>query len=87
VGVREGAYPDLYAASAVMGTVERAVCVADERRAAAYDRLYEIYTELHGGGTGALHTLWRIRNAAADRSVLGGDGAHDAAPEGDGRRP
>src|SRR5258708_17643971 len=86
---RPGSYPDVYAASAAMGKVEHAVYVPDEGRAAAYDRLYDVYTELHDdfgrGDTRALHTLRRVRNAATE-SVLGGDGPNDAAPETDGPR-
>lgn len=77
------------APSAAMGKVGLAVYVPDEGRAAAYDR--PVYTEPHDnfgrGGTDALPTLRRLRNAAAGRSVPGGHRAHDAAPQGDGRRP
>jgi L-ribulokinase len=64
--VAAGAYPDIEAASAAMGKVERAVYVPDEARAAAYDRLYAHYTTLHDTfGDGALmHSLRRIRNEA-----------------------
>ncbi len=66
--VAAGAYPDVRSASDAMGKIHRSVYVPDEDRAAAYDRLYAVYTELHDhfgrGGSDALHTLRRIRNAS-----------------------
>ncbi|MEU6250002.1 ribulokinase [Glycomyces sp. NPDC047010] len=62
--VAAGAYPDIHAASAAMGKVERNAYVPDEARADAYDRLYAVYEELHDhfgrGGSRALHTLNEI---------------------------
>src|SRR5258708_4847648 len=84
---RPGSYPDVYAASAAMGKVEHAVYVPDAGRAAAYDRLYDVYTGLHDdfgrGDTRALHTLRRGRNAATE-SDLGGDCTQVIAAEGEG---
>ncbi|GAB3422130.1 ribulokinase [Flindersiella endophytica] len=66
--VAAGAYPDVRAASAAMGKVERSVYVPNEQRADAYDALYAEYKELHDylgrGGSNVLHRLRRIRNAA-----------------------
>jgi L-ribulokinase len=66
--VAAGAYEDVYAAARAMGKVHRNAYLPDEGRADAYDRLYAIYTELHDhfgrGGSDALHTLRKIRNAA-----------------------
>ncbi|GAA3749657.1 ribulokinase [Salinactinospora qingdaonensis] len=64
--VAAGAYPDIHAASAAMGKVERDVFRPDHARADAYDDLYAVYTDLHDhfgrGGSDALHRLRRIRN-------------------------
>jgi L-ribulokinase len=69
--VAAGAYPDIRAASAAMGKVERSVYVPNEQRADAYDALYAEYKELHDylgrGGSDVLHRLRRIRNAAVSR--------------------
>ncbi|MEU6859964.1 ribulokinase [Glycomyces sp. NPDC046736] len=67
--VAAGAYPDIYAASEAMGSVERHAYVPDQARADAYDELYAVYAELHDhfgrGGSRALHTLHRIATEAA----------------------
>ncbi|PRY62222.1 ribulokinase [Glycomyces artemisiae] len=67
--VAAGAYPDIHAASAAMGKVERNAYVPDEARADAYDRLYAVYEELHDhfgrGGSRALHTLNEIATEAS----------------------
>ncbi|MFD0801595.1 ribulokinase [Streptomonospora algeriensis] len=61
-----GAYPDIEAASAAMGGATRNAVLPDPDRAAAYDRLYAVYTELHDhfgrGGSDALHRLRAVRN-------------------------
>ncbi|MVU82386.1 ribulokinase [Nocardia sp. ET3-3] len=66
--VAAGAYPDVRAASAAMGRVDRAAYSPDPERAAAYDALYAEYRALHDhfgrGGTEVLHRLRRIRNTA-----------------------
>ncbi|MFI5956693.1 ribulokinase [Cryptosporangium sp. NPDC051539] len=66
--VAAGAYPDVPAASAAMGRVERAVYRPDPARAKAYEALYAEYRTLHDyfgrGGNDVLHRLRRIRNEA-----------------------
>ncbi|MCW2982862.1 MAG: ribulokinase, partial [Conexibacter sp.] len=61
--VAAGAYPDVHAASAAMGTVHRDAYVPDEHRAAAYDELYARYVALHDhfgrGGDDVMHALRR----------------------------
>nr|WP_218853552.1 ribulokinase [Schumannella luteola] len=63
--VAAGAYPDVAAAAAAMGRVERAVYTPDPARADAYDRLYTHYRRLHDllGDTekGIMHDLKRMR--------------------------
>ena len=63
--VAAGAYPDIRAASAVMGRLERHAYTPDRGRAAAYDRLYSEYLELHdhfgGGVSGVMHRLRALR--------------------------
>ncbi|MFG2167202.1 ribulokinase [Micromonospora chersina] len=71
--VAAGAYPDVYAASAAMGRVERDVYRPDPGRARAYDALYVEYRTLHDhfgrGGNDVMSRLRAIRNAAVDRSA------------------
>jgi L-ribulokinase len=59
--VAAGAYPNIFAASAAMGRVTRDAHVPDERRADAYEPLYEDYTRLHDhfgrGGDDVMHRL------------------------------
>ncbi len=69
--VAAGAYPDIHAASAAMGSAQRDVYVPDPRRVKAYDALYAEYTRLHDyfgrardGGNDVLHRLHRIRTEA-----------------------
>ncbi|GAA3752738.1 ribulokinase [Micromonospora maritima] len=68
--VAAGAYPDVYAASRVMGRVDRDVYRPDPRRARAYDALYAEYRHLHDhfgrGGSDVMARLRAIRNAAVD---------------------
>jgi L-ribulokinase len=63
--VAAGAYPDIHAASAAMGSVRRDVYLPDEARADAYDALYEHYLRLHDhfgrGGDDVMHELRRVR--------------------------
>ncbi|NJP48418.1 ribulokinase [Actinacidiphila epipremni] len=65
--VAAGAYPDLRAASAAMGRIERAVYTPDPARAAAYDLLYAEYRALHDhfgrGGSAVMHRLRALRAA------------------------
>ncbi|MFC1436516.1 ribulokinase [Streptacidiphilus sp. N1-3] len=71
--VAAGAYPDITAASAAMGRVNRAVHVPDQARADGYDLLFAEYRELYDhfgrGASGAMHRLRALR----DRSRLEGD--------------
>ncbi|SCG55050.1 ribulokinase [Micromonospora halophytica] len=66
--VAAGAYPDVPAASAAMGRVDRDVYRPDPERARAYDALYAEYRRLHDhfgrGGDDTLLRLRAIRNAA-----------------------
>jgi L-ribulokinase len=64
--VAAGAYPDVFAASAAMGSVTRDAYVPDERRADAYEPLYEDYTRLHDHfGRGGDDVMHRLRNPRA----------------------
>jgi L-ribulokinase len=66
--VAAGAYPDIRAAAAAMGAVDRAVYVPDELAAARYDRLFEEYVLLHDwfgrGGNEAMKRLRALRREA-----------------------
>jgi L-ribulokinase len=63
--VAAGAYPDIHAASAAMGSVRRDVYVPEEASAEAYDTLYAHYSRLHDhfgrGGDDVMHELRRAR--------------------------
>src|SRR3954454_1152074 len=63
--VAAGIHPDIRAAAAAMGKVERDAYVPDEARADAYDALYEHYVRLHDhfgrGGDDVMHQLRRVR--------------------------
>jgi L-ribulokinase len=61
--VAAGVHPDIRAASAAMGKVERDAYVPDEARAAAYDNLYVHYSALYDqfGRNGVMHSLRRLR--------------------------
>lgn len=63
--VAAGVHPDIRAASAAMGTLRRDAYVPDERRADAYDVLYERYVRLHDhfgrGGDDVMHALRDVR--------------------------
>ena len=63
--VAAGAYPDIYAASAAMASVNRDAYVPDDVRADAYDPLYEHYQRLHDhfgrGGDDVMHRLRDLR--------------------------
>ncbi|MEU4482499.1 ribulokinase [Micromonospora sp. NPDC023966] len=71
--VAVGAYPDVYAASAAMGRVDRDVYRPDPQRARAYDALYAEYRTLHDhfgrGGNEVMSRLRAIRNAAVNQSA------------------
>ncbi|MGW5721083.1 ribulokinase [Amycolatopsis sp. NPDC003865] len=71
--VAAGAYPDIRAAAAAMGSVERAVYRPVPAHVAAYDELYAEYTTLHDyfgrGGNDVMHRLAaRRREVAKGRS-------------------
>jgi L-ribulokinase len=62
--VAAGAYPDVPTAAKSMGKVRRGVYVPDETRAAAYDRLFGVYLELHdrfGRSTDVMRRLKALR--------------------------
>jgi L-ribulokinase len=63
--VAAGEYPDVEAAAAVMGRVERAIFLPDKRRADDYDVLFAEYRTLHdyfsGRGREANEVLHRLR--------------------------
>ncbi|MFI7430101.1 ribulokinase [Micromonospora sp. NPDC049836] len=71
--VAAGAYPDVYAASAAMGRVDRDAYQPDPERARAYDALYAEYRSLHDhfgrGGNDVMSRLRAIRNAAVHPSA------------------
>jgi L-ribulokinase len=63
--VAAGVHPDIRAAAAAMGKVRRDAYLPDERRADAYDVLYEHYLRLHDhfgrGGDDVMHRLRDVR--------------------------
>jgi L-ribulokinase len=63
--VAAGVHPDIHAAAAAMGKITRDAYVPDERRADAYDQLYEHYVRLHDhfgrGGDDVMHRLREVR--------------------------
>ena len=69
--VAAGAYPDVRAAAAAMGNVERGVYQPDPDNAKAYDALYAEYVTLHDyfgrGGNDVMHRLRAIKRAAVAR--------------------
>ena len=66
--VAAGAYPDVPAAAAVMGRLDRDVYRPDAARADVYDELYAEYVQLHDyfgrGGNSVMHRLRAIRDRA-----------------------
>ncbi|WP_307869169.1 ribulokinase [Nocardiopsis sp. B62] len=66
--VAAGAHPDVHAASEAMGRVRADTVDPDPKRAATYDSLFAIYTELHDhfgrGGSDSLRRLRALRGAA-----------------------
>lgn len=78
--VAAGAYPDVRAAAAAMGKVDRAVHTPDEGRARAYDGLFAEYTLLHDHfGRGGNDVMRRLR--AMRREVLTPAAAPVSRPE------
>ncbi|MEO3745507.1 ribulokinase [Plantactinospora sp. B5E13] len=75
--VAAGAYPDIRAAAARMGGVERGVYQPDEAAAARYDELYREYRELHDhfgrGGNTVMRRLRAIQRRALTEPAPAGD--------------
>jgi L-ribulokinase len=70
--VAAGAYPDVYAASAAMGRVDRDAYRPDPGRARAYDALYAEYRSLHDHfGRGGDDVMHRLRRATGLELVRG----------------
>ena len=71
--VAAGAYPDVHAAAAAMGKINRAVYKPDPDRATAYDALYEEYSSLHDyfgrGENKVMHRLRALRRAATSEGA------------------
>jgi L-ribulokinase len=69
--VAAGAYPDVRAAAAVMGRVERAVYTPKSSNAERYDQIFAEYTKLHDyfgrGQNPVMRTLRRIQADAVNR--------------------
>jgi L-ribulokinase len=66
--VAAGAYPDIRAAAAAMGSVNSGVYQPIPENAAVYDQLFAEYAKLHDhfgrGGNDVMHTLRALRRAA-----------------------
>ena len=78
--VAAGAYPDVQAASAAMGSVDRGVYQPVPANVAAYDELYAEYLALHDYfGRGANDVMKRLK--ARRRAVRGSGGPATSAPE------
>ncbi|WP_410674437.1 ribulokinase [Amycolatopsis sp. cmx-4-68] len=73
--VAAGAYPDVRAAAAAMGSVRRAVYQPVPAHVAAYDELYAEYTALHDyfgrGGNDVMHRLAARRRAVSKAAAKG----------------
>ena len=71
--VAAGAYPDVPAAAAVMGSRIDNVYLPDTANSALYDEMYAEYRELHDyfgrGGNGLMRSLRRRRREATSRQV------------------
>jgi L-ribulokinase len=69
--VAAGYYPDVRAAAARMGRVERGVYQPDETASARYDELFDEYRQLHDyfgrGGNGVMRRLRAIQRRAVTR--------------------
>ncbi len=68
--VAAGAYPDIFAASAAMGRIERDVWKPDQTSADVYDRLFALYRRLHDyfgrEVPDLMHDLREVRREAFD---------------------
>jgi L-ribulokinase len=81
--VAAGAHPDVRAAAAAMGKVNRAVYRPDPARARSYDELYAEYVRLHehfgrrgaGGGNDVMHRLRALRVQALETKNTSGKDA------------
>jgi L-ribulokinase len=70
--VAAGAHPDVRAASAAMGKLERDVYAPDPVAADAYDELYAHYTRLHDHfGRGGDDVMHRLRRPRTRRQLVG----------------
>ncbi|MCW2777036.1 MAG: araB, partial [Frankiales bacterium] len=71
--VAAGAHPDVRAAAAAMGRVERALYTPDPAAADAYDELFAEYVLLHDhfgrGANDVMHRLRALRRRASERSL------------------
>jgi L-ribulokinase len=67
--VAAGAYPDVRAAAAIMGRIERAVYQPNREAAVVYDRLFADYTTLHDyfgrGNNSVMHRLRELARGGA----------------------
>ncbi len=88
--VAAGAHPDIHAASEVMGRVREETVDPDPRRAATYDALFAVYTELHDhfgrGGSDSLRRLRALRGAAFTAAPTTTDSPHSTAYSTEGKR-
>ena len=70
--VAAGAHPDVHAASAAMGRLERDAYAPDPAAADAYDALYAHYTRLHDHfGRGGDDVMHRLRRPRAPSELVG----------------
>lgn len=77
--VAAGVHPDVRAAAAAMGKVDRAVYTPDPERAAAYDRLFAEYRQLHDYfGRGGNDVMRRLRGLRREAHAGGGAAAEVA---------
>lgn len=71
--VAAGAYPDIYKASAAMGSKIKNAYLPNEENAAKYDRLYKEYVTLHDyfgrGGNDVMHALKALQREIHDRKA------------------
>jgi L-ribulokinase len=89
--VAAGAHPDVPAAAAAMGAVDRAVYRPDPAAVAAYDELYAEYLALHDwfgrGGTDVMRRLKARRRAVLGAAARADDPAAEVeAPALEGAR-
>lgn len=81
--VAAGAYPDVRAASAAMGKVDKNIYTPNEESALAYDKLYAEYTLLHDYfGRGANDVMKRLRALKREAAATGSPGRPDPLDRG-----